>query len=110
MAQTLANGVVIPQPGDRISSAGVDEMRALGASVNAGLGAASAQIGQVDVQSRARDDALADQVAGMEGMTYVGAWESGRTYRINDVVTHGGGSWARLTAGSTGEPGASPTD
>lgn len=110
MAQTLANGVVIPQPGDRISSAGVDEMRALGASVNAGLGATSAQIGQVDVQSRARDDALADQVAGMEGMTYVGAWESGTSYRINDVVTHGGDSWARLTAGSAGEPGSSPTD
>ena len=110
MAQTLASGVVIPAPGDRISASGVQEMRTLGASVDTGLSAAQAQTAQVDAQSRARDADLADQVAGMEGMTYVGAWESGRTYRINDVVAHGGDSWARLTAGSAGEPGASPTD
>ena len=110
MAQTLASGVVIPAPGDRISASGVQEMRTLGASVDTGLSAAQAQVAQVDAQSRARDADLADQVAGMEGMTYVGAWESGGTYRINDVVTHGGDSWARLTAGSAGEPGASPTD
>lgn len=108
MAQTLASGVVIPAPGDRISAAGVQEMRTLGASVNTGLALTQAQTAQADLQSRARDADLADQVAGMEGMTYVGAWESGRTYRINDVVTHGGDSWARLTAGSTGEPGADP--
>ena len=110
MAQTLASGVVIPAPGDRISASGVQEMRTLGASVDTGLALTQAQVAQVDAQSRARDADLADQVAGMEGMTYVGAWESGRTYRINDVVTHGGDSWARLTAGSAGEPGASPTD
>lgn len=110
MAQTLASGVVIPAPGDRISAAGVQEMRTLGASVDAGLSLAQAQVAQTDAQSRARDADLADQVAGMEGMTYVGAWQSGRTYRINDVVTHGGDSWARLTAGSTGEPGVSATD
>ena len=108
MAQTLASGVVITAPGDRISAAGVQEMRTLGASVDTGLALAQAQAAQVDAQSRARDADLADQVAGMEGMTYVGAWESGTSYRINDVVTHGGGSWARLTAGSTGEPGADP--
>src|SRR5699024_10583056 len=61
-----------------------------------------------DTHSRARDAALGDQIAGMEGMTYVGAWESGRAYRVNDVVTHGGDSWARLTAGSQGTPGGSP--
>lgn len=117
MAQTLASGVVIPAPGDRISAAGVQEMRTLGASVDTGLSLAHAQVAQVDAQvaqadaqSRARDRGLEDQIAGMEGMTYVGAWESGRTYRINEVVTHGGDSWARLTAGSAGEPGASPTD
>ena len=108
MAQTLASGVVIPAPGDRISAAGVQEMRTLGASVNTGLALTQAQTAQTDLQSRARDAALADQVAGMEGMAYVGAWESGRVYRINEVVTHGGDSWARLTAGSTGEPGADP--
>ena len=110
MAQTLASGVVIPDPGDRISAAGVQEMRTLGASVDSGLSLAQAQVAQVDAQSRARDADLADQVAGMEGMTYVGAWESGTSYRINDVVTHGGDSWARLTAGDAGEPGTSPTD
>lgn len=110
MAQTLANGVVIPAPGDRISAAGVQEMRTLGASVNTGLALTQAQTAQTDLQSRARDAALADQIDGMEGMTYVGAWEPGRVYRINDVVAHGGDSWARLTAGSAGEPGASPTD
>ena len=110
MAQTLASGVVIPAPGDRISAAGVQEMRTLGASVDTGLALTQAQTAQTDLQARARDADLADQIAGMEGMTYVGAWESGRTYRINDVVTHGGDSWARLTAGSAGEPGASPTD
>lgn len=110
MAQTLASGVVIPEPGDRISAAGVQEIRTLGASVDTGLTLAQAQTAQVDAQSRARDADLADQVAGMEGMTYVGAWESGRAYRINDVVTHGGGSWARLTAGDAGEPGTSPAD
>lgn len=108
MAQTLANGVVIPEPGDRISAAGVAEMRALGSSVNTGLALTRAQAAQADAQSRARDDDLADQIAGMEGMTYVGVWESGQTYRINDVVTHGGDSWARLTAGSAGEPGVDP--
>ena len=108
MAQTLASGVVIPAPGDRISASGVQEMRTLGASVDTGLSLAQAQVAQTDSQSRARDADLADQVAGMEGMTYVGAWESGTSYRINDVVTHGGGSWARLTAGSAGEPGADP--
>ena len=110
MAQALASGVVIPDPGDRISAAGVQEMRTLGASVDSGLSLAQAQVAQVDAQSRARDADLADQVAGMEGMTYVGAWESGTSYRINDVVTHGGDSWARLTAGDAGEPGTSPTD
>ena len=109
MAQTLASGVVIPAPGDRISASGVQEMRTLGASVDTGLSLTQAQAAQVDAQSRARDADLADQVAGMEGMSYVGAWESGTSYRINDVVTHGGDSWARLTAGSTGEPGADPT-
>lgn len=108
MAQTLASGVVIPAPGDRISAAGVQEMRTLGASVNTGLALTQAQTAQTDLQSRARDADLADQVAGVEGMTYVGAWESGATYRINDVVTHGGDSWARLTAGDAGEPGADP--
>lgn len=108
MAQTLASGVVIPAPGDRISAAGVQEMRTLGASVNTGLALTQAQTAQTDLQSRARDADLADQVAGMEGMAYVGAWESGTSYRINDVVTHGGDSWARLTAGSAGEPGADP--
>lgn len=108
MAQTLASGVVIPAPGDRISASGVQEMRTLGASVDTGLSAAQAQVAQVDAQSRARDADLADQVAGMEGMTYTGVWEPGRVYRINDVVTHGGDSWARLTAGSAGEPGVDP--
>ena len=108
MAQTLASGVVIPAPGDRISASGVQEMRTLGASVDTGLSLTQAQTAQVDAQSRARDADLADQVAGMEGMTYVGAWEPGTSYRINDVVTHGGDSWARLTAGSDGEPGAAP--
>lgn len=102
MAQTLSNGFVVPQRTDPISESGVDEMRLLGAS-------GDARVGQLDLQSRARDDDLADQIAGMDGMTYVGAWESGREYRINDVVTHGGDSWARLTAGSTGEPGADST-
>src|SRR5699024_4375671 len=110
MAQTLASGVVIPDPGDRISAAGVQEMRTLGASVDSGLSLAQAQVAQVDAQSRARDADLADQVAGMEGMTYVGACESGTSYRINDVVTHAWDSWARLTAGDAGEPGTSPTD
>lgn len=127
MAQTLASGVVIPAPGDRISAAGVQEMRTLGATTDAAL-SGRASLAYVDDQvterynqavsyassvasaSIARDDALGDQIAGMEGMTYIGAWEAGRTYRINDVVAHGGDSWARLTAGSAGEPGASPTD
>lgn len=108
MAQTLASGVVIPAPGDRISAAGVQEMRTLGASVDTGLALTQAQTAQTDLQARARDADLADQIAGMEGMTYVGAWEPGRTYRINDVVTHGGDSWARLTAGSQGTPGGAP--
>lgn len=108
MAQTLSSGVVIPAPGDRISAAGVQEMRTLGASVNTGLAITQAQTSQTDLQSRARDADLADQIAGMEGMTYIGAWEPGRIYRINDVVTHGGDSWARLTAGDAGEPGADP--
>lgn len=102
MAQTLANGFVVPQRTDPISESGVDEMRLLGAS-------GDARVGQLDLQSRTRDADLADQIAGMEGMTYVGAWESDREYRINDVVTHGGDSWARLTAGSDGEPGADST-
>lgn len=105
MAQTLANGVVIPAPGDRISAQGVAEMRTLGASVNTGLAVAQAQVAQADAQSRARDRDLEDQIAGAEGMSYVGVWEPGRVYRINDVVTHGGDSWARFTAGSDGEPG-----
>lgn len=108
MAQTLASGVVIPAPGDRISAAGVQEMRTLGVSVNAGLAVAQVNAAQSDFESRARDEALEGLIAGMEGMTYTGAWEPGRTYRINDVVTHGGDSWARLTAGASGEPGAAP--
>lgn len=134
MAQTLPNGVVIPEQTEPISSAGVQEMRTLGTSVDASL-AGKASPGYVDAglhgvaslvsqkhadsvsytsavesASVARDAALGDLIDGVEGMTYVGAWEPGRAYRINDVVAHGGDSWARLTAGSAGEPGASPTN
>ena len=76
--------------------------------VDAGLEDASSYTSTVESASLARDDALAADIAGMEGMTYIGAWEPGRVYRINDVVAHGGDSWARLTAGSTGEPGVDP--
>ncbi|HEX7352481.1 hypothetical protein [Brachybacterium sp.] len=103
MANTLPNGVVIPARGDQISASGVQEMRMLGASTDALLGFTRAE-------ARASATDLAAQIEGMEGMSYVGAWELDRVYRINDVVTHGGDSWARLTAGSTGEPGGSATD
>lgn len=78
--------------------------------VDAGLGSASSYTASVESASLARDDVLAADIAGMEGLDYVGAWEAGRTYRVNDVVTHGGDSWARLTVGPSGEPGASPED
>ena len=130
MAQTLSEGPVIPDAdgGEQISATGVNELRTLGASTNAALAsvraagaalaaeaeaaaAVAAQIGtDADSTSRERDLVLEGLIAGMEGMSYVGAWESGTSYRINDVVTHGGDSWARLTAGSAGEPGASPAD
>lgn len=130
MAQTLSEGPVIPDAdgGEQISATGVNELRTLGSSTNAALAsvradaaagiaaaedsaAVAAQIGTLaDSTSRARDTALEGLIAGMEGMTYVGAWASGTTYRINDVVTHGGDSWARLTTGATGEPGVSATD
>lgn len=110
MAETLPYGPVVPNRTDRISKSGVDEIRTLGASVSGALGAGMSFTSTVDSAARARDDVLAADIAGMEGMTYVGAWEAGQTYRVNDVVTHGGDSWARLTAGSTGEPGVSATD
>ena len=130
MAQTLSEGPIIPDAdgGERISATGVNELRTLGSSTNAALAsvradsaalaadaeasaAVAAQIGtDADSTSRARDLVLEGLIAGMEGMTYVGAWDSGTTYRINDVVTHGGDSWARLTTGATGEPGVSSTD
>ncbi|WP_193117027.1 hypothetical protein [Brachybacterium tyrofermentans] len=78
--------------------------------VDAGLAGATSYTSTVESASLARDDVLAADIAGMEGMTYVGAWEAGQTYRVNDVVTHGGDSWARLTAGDTGEPGVSAAD
>lgn len=130
MAQTLSEGPVIPDAdgGEQISATGVNELRTLGASTNAALAsvraaavalaaeaeaaaAVAAQIGtDADATSRARDTALEGLIAGMEGMSYVGAWVSGTTYRVNDVVTHGGDSWARLTTGATGEPGVSSAD
>lgn len=134
MAQTLPNGVVIPEQTESISSAGVQELRTVGQTADASL-AGKASTGYVDnglndakkfasqkydesisyasaVESASlvRDADLEALIAGMEGMSYVGAWDSGTTYRINDVVTHGGDSWARLTTGATGEPGASATD
>lgn len=130
MAQTLSEGPVIPDIGgdEQIDPTGVGPTRVLGTSTNAAL--ASVRVGAdegiaqasakavvaeqiasaADSTSRERDVVLEGLIAGMEGMTYVGAWESGATYRINDVVTHGGDSWARLTTGSAGEPGASPAD
>lgn len=132
MAQTLPNGVVIPEQTESISGAGVQELRTVGQTADASL-AGKASTGYVDnglndakkfasqkydesisyasaVESASlvRDADLEALIAGMEGMDYVGAWEPGYVYRINDVVTHGGDSWARLTAGSTGEPGADP--
>lgn len=117
MPVTLPNGVIVPNADGQelISATGVAEMRALGSSADAQLAVAKAQVtsavqavSDADAGSRARDAVLEAAIAGMEGMTYVGAWESGATYRINDVVTHGGDSWARLTAGDAGEPGADP--
>lgn len=119
MAQTLSEGPVVPNAdgGEAISATGVAELRTLGATTNSALAgirvsaeAAAQTASAADSTSRARDAALEGLIAGMEGMTYVGAWDPGTTYRINDVVTHGGDAWARLTAGSVGEPGASPTD
>lgn len=105
MATTLPYGAVVPNPDEQISKSGVEEIRTLGASLDSGVGAARQLATDVGAESLARDAVLADQIAGMEGMTYVGAWSVGVVYRINDVVTHGGDSWARLTAGSTGVPG-----
>lgn len=134
MATTYPEGPVAPGPGDWIPEDGVRHLHTLAGSTDAAL-AGKASTGYVDAglydvrgfadqrfvqaasnttaveaASIARDDALAADIAGMEGMTYVGAWAPGTTYRINDVVTHGGDSWARLTTGSSGEPGGSPTD
>lgn len=130
MAQTLANGIVVPNSdgGEAISSTGVAELRAVGTTADSALGAlrstalaaagdataaavaASAKADAVALESVARDDALADEIAGMEGMKYVGTWVAGTVYRINDVVQYAGDAWARLTAGAVGEPGVSATD
>lgn len=88
--ESLPNGVLVPKGSELISRSGVDEMRALGMSADAAMAV------------------IKGQIEGLEGMTYVGAWSSGVEYQVNNVVTHGGDSWARLTAGSAGEPGADP--
>lgn len=132
MADSLSTGVVIPEHTDLITTQGdptpgVRAMRTLGVTADAAVartrqeaadgitGAVSriataesslgARISSTDATSQARDDDLAEQIAGMEGMRYVGPWDSTTTYRINDVVTRGGDAWARLTAGSEGAPG-----
>ncbi|HEX7349582.1 hypothetical protein [Brachybacterium sp.] len=131
MAPNMGRGITAPANDENIKT-GAAEMQVLGSTtaaaisdleaatgaelagkastgyVDAGLAGATSYTSTVESSSLARDDALAADIAGMEGMTYVGSWQSGVVYRVNDVVTHGGDSWARLTAGSTGEPGADP--
>src|SRR5690625_2085141 len=53
MAQTLPNGVVIPEQTERISSAGVQEMRTLGVSVDTQLGGVTWQQGRKSGQNDA---------------------------------------------------------